>query len=99
MPCPSRGSGPGFESLPQKEIVSLKQQLESELIVFGRSEPSIHQVIEPDEEPAGVGTQGGADDSAGEPAHKCAQDKRPDARARGLLNSRGFRFIRQTGNG
>jgi hypothetical protein len=43
---------------------SLQEQLESELIVLRRGEPAIHQVVEPDEEPTGVGTQGGTDDGA-----------------------------------
>jgi hypothetical protein len=78
---------------------SLQEQLESELIVLRRGESSIHQVVEPDEEPTGVGTQGGTDDGTGEPTNKCAKDEWPDARAGGRLGDRSFRNYWRTGLG
>jgi hypothetical protein len=62
-----------------RELGLLEEELESELVVLGRGEAAIQQVIEADEEAAGVGTQGGADDGAGEPADHGAKDKWPDA--------------------
>ena len=70
--------GPLPLSLTHREE-SLKKQLESELIVLRRSEPSIHQVVEPDEEAASMWAQGSADDGTGEPADKGAENEWPDA--------------------
>jgi len=56
-------------------------------------------VIEPDQESAGVGTQGGADDGTGEPTDKCAQDKWPDARAGRPLGDQSLRITGRTGIG
>jgi hypothetical protein len=76
---------------------SLKEQLEPELIVLRRGEPAIHQVIEPDEEASGMGTQGGAEDGAGESTDKRAEDKWPDARTGGPLGKVGVRINRRMG--
>ena len=75
-----------------KEFDLLQEQLESQLIMLRRGEPAIHQVVEPDDEPTGVGTQGGADDGTREPTNKCAKDEWSDARADGLLDGRNFRI-------
>jgi len=64
--------------------------------MLGRGEPSIHQVIEPDDEPAGMWTQGGAKDGSGEPTDKRAKDKRSDARAGRHLASCGLRITGRT---
>src|SRR3954470_13592027 len=71
--CMSLGRRPLFVRQAEE---SLQEQLEPELVVLRRDQSSIHQVIEPDQEPPGVGTQGSADDGAGEPTDKCAKDKR-----------------------
>lgn len=79
------------------EPVLLKEELESELIVLRRGEPAIDQVIEPDQEPASVGTQGCADDGAGESADDGAKDKRPDARGRRRLGAGFLQIARRVG--
>jgi hypothetical protein len=89
----------GVHGSSREGIGLLKEQLEPELIVLRRGEPSIHQVIEPDEEPAGVRTQGGADDGASEPADKRAKDEWPDARAGGPMSGRELRLAGRTGIG
>jgi hypothetical protein len=71
----------------RREIFLLKEQLESELVVLRRGEPAIHQMIEADEEPSGMGTQGGPEDGPGEPADDRAKEKRPDARDRWSLHA------------
>jgi hypothetical protein len=60
----SRGRVRRFGSSIWGETVSLKEQLKSELIVLRRGESAIRQVVEPNEEPAGMGTQGSAEDGA-----------------------------------
>jgi hypothetical protein len=76
----------------------LEEQLKSELIVFRRSEPAIHQVVEADEVSAGMGTQGGADDGPGEPADNRAKDKWPDARGPWAVRASSVRIGRRIGN-
>jgi hypothetical protein len=49
---------------PERCSQLLKKQLESELVPFGRREPSIQKVIKPDEKSAGVRTQGCTDGGA-----------------------------------
>jgi len=78
---------------------SLQKQLEPELIVLRRNQSSIYQVIEPDQEPAGVRTQGGAHHGTGEPTDKRAQDKWPDPRAGGPWGDQGLRITGRTGIG
>jgi hypothetical protein len=60
----------------------LQEQLEPELVVFRRGEPAIHQVIETDEEAAGMRTQGSPEHGTGEPANDRAKNKWPDAGGR-----------------
>lgn len=79
----------------QGEAVLLEEQLEPELIALRRGEPAIQEVIEPDEEPTRVGTQGGADHGTGEPADDRAKDKRPDARNRRPLQAGSLRVGRR----
>jgi hypothetical protein len=78
---------------------SLQEQLEPELVVLRGDQSSIHQVIQPDQEAAGVGTQGSAKDGTGEPTDKCAKDKWPDARAGSPLGGQGLRITGRTGIG
>jgi hypothetical protein len=54
-------------------------------------------VVEADEKPSGMRTQGGADDGPGEPTDDRAQEKRPDARARRTLHTGYSRFGRRIG--
>jgi len=65
----------------------LKEELEPELVVLGGGEAAIHEVIEADEEAAGMRTQGGAEDGAGEPADDRAKDEWPDSRGRRLRHA------------
>ena len=90
----------GRSPLPVKQTEgSLQEQLEPELIVLRRDQSSIHQVIEPNQEPTSVGTQGGADDGTGEPTDQCAKDKWSDPRASRLLGGHGLRITGRTGIG
>jgi hypothetical protein len=83
--------------LPASAPALLEEQLEPELIVLRGGEAAIHQVIEADEEAAGVGTQGGAEDGPGEPADDRAKDKWPDARGRWSLRAGSLRFGKRIG--
>jgi hypothetical protein len=95
----SRATGKqGDDQLTHSEE-SLQEQLEPELIVLRRGEPSVYQVVEPDEEATSVGTQGGADDGAREPTNKRAEDEWADARAGRPLGGRCCRIYRRTGIG
>ena len=85
---------------PLREISSLlKEQLEPKLIVLRGGEPSIGQVIEPDQEPAGVGTQGSADDGAREAAHERAKDKWAYTKSGRLLSGHDFQVAPRTSIG
>lgn len=70
-----------------KEPALLEEQLESELVVLRRGEAAIQQVIEADDETAGMGTEGSADDGSGEPADDRAKDKWTNVRAGRLWHS------------
>jgi hypothetical protein len=95
----SRATGKqGDDQLTHSEE-SLQEQLEPELIVLRRGEPSVYQVVEPDEEATSVGTQGGADDGAREPTNERAKDEWPHARARRPVSGGDFRIAERTGIG
>jgi hypothetical protein len=76
----------------------LEEQLKSELIVFRRREPAIHQVVEADEVSAGMGTQGGPDNGPGEPADDRAKDKWPDTRGSWAARASSVWIGRRIGN-